>query len=75
MPTELVSSTGAEDTFYVTEVTILGDHDPICFNSISTNNTPLKKKSFSSTAKNSRDAMPKKGELSVALSHNHDGPQ
>ena len=74
-PTEMASSTGLEDTFYGTEVTMWGDNDPLGFNSASTNNTPMQKRSFPSPAKNSLDAISKKGELSVAHSHNHDGSQ
>ena len=49
------------------------DDDPLGFNSASTDNTPLQKRSISSTTKNRLDAIPKKGEVSVAFSHNHDG--
>ena len=56
-------------------MTVWDDNDPLGFNSISADNTPLQQRSFSSTAKNSLDAIPKKGEMSVARSHNHDGSQ
>ena len=76
--TEITSSTGLEDIFYGTGMTVWDDNGPLgfnSFNSTSTDNTPLHKRSFSSTAKNSLDAIPKKGEVSVAFSHNHDGSQ
>ena len=71
----MASSTGLEDTFYGTGVTVWDDNDPLGFNSASVDNTPLQNRSFSSTAKNSLNAIPKKGEVLVALSHNHDGSQ
>ena len=64
-----------EDTFYGTGVTVWDDNDCLGFNSASADNTPLQKRSFLSTTKNSLDAIPKKGEVSIALSHNHDGSQ
>ena len=51
------------------------DNDRLGFNSASADNTPLQKRSFSSTAKNGVHTIPKKGEVSVARSHNHDGSQ
>ena len=72
---EIAASACLEDTFYGTGLTVWGDNDPLSYNSAPVDNTPLQKRSFSSTAKNSLDAIPKKGEVSVALSHNHDGSQ
>ena len=43
-PAEFGNTTGLDDTFYGTEVAMWGDADPLGFNSVSVNNTPLKKR-------------------------------
>ena len=51
--TEIASSTGLEDTFYRTGMTVWDDIGPLGFNSASADNIPLQKRSFSTRPKQS----------------------